>query len=106
MASKTVVTVVDDLDGTTEGAMTTTFALGGTLYEIDLSPEHLAELRQALAPYVAAGRQVGGKPAKKAGKKGGGNANKIRKWAQENGMPVSNRGRISSEVREAYEAAH
>ena len=30
----------------------------------------------------------------------------IRAWAQEQGYEVSSRGRVSSEIREAYEAAH
>ena len=30
----------------------------------------------------------------------------IRRWAAENGIPVSTRGRISADLRARYEAAH
>jgi hypothetical protein len=30
----------------------------------------------------------------------------VRAWAKENGFEVSERGRISAEIREAYDAAH
>lgn len=43
---------------------TVRFALDGQSYEIDLSPADAAEMREALAPYVQAGRRLtrSGKP--------------------------------------------
>ena len=111
MAQKTLIQLVDDLDGTTlaggEGR-TVTFALEGALFEIDLSQAHIDELTQALAPYVAAGRKVSGRnrPARSAsGKSDPAELQKIRDWAGKNGHTVSSRGRISAAVRDAYNAA-
>lgn len=111
MAQKTVVQLVDDLDGTalTSGeGKTVTFTVDGVSYEIDLSQAHVDELTDALAPYVAAGRKVSGRnrPARSAsGKSDPAELQKIRDWAGENGHTVSGRGRISAAVRDAYNAA-
>ena len=60
MATRTVVTLVDDVDGgVAEESLS--FGLDGVEYEIDLSTEHAEALRDALAPYVAAARRTGGR---------------------------------------------
>lgn len=111
MAQKTLIQLVDDLDGTalTDGAgKTVTFALEGVSYEIDLSQAHVAELAEALAPYVAAGRKVGGRKTQartSSTKSDPTELQKIREWAAKNGHTVSSRGRISAVVRDAYTAA-
>ena len=51
MASKTVVELFDDLDGG-RADETVRFALDGVEYEIDLSVEHAAALRDTLAVYI------------------------------------------------------
>ena len=51
MASKTVVELFDDLDGG-RADETVRFALDGVEYEIDLSAEHAAKLRDMLAVYI------------------------------------------------------
>ena len=79
MARKIVHQLVDDLDGTVleigEGE-TLTFSLDGVAYEIDLTETNASALRDALAPYVAAGRRIsasqsasasGRKPVRAAG---------------------------------------
>ncbi len=58
MAQKVDVRFVDDLDGS-EAAGTVTFALDGKAYEIDLSDENAARLRDSLATFVAAARRTG-----------------------------------------------
>ena len=111
MAQKVQILLTDDLD---DGDATETieFALDGTAYEIDLSEKNAAALRDAMAVYVAAGRKVasgrrGGGTRSKARSNGGGPAaSEIREWARANGMEVPERGRVSAEVRKAYEAAH
>jgi len=111
MAQKTLIQFVDDLDGSAlaDGTgKTVTFALEGVSYEIDLSQAHAEELAEALAPYVAAGRKVGGR--KSAARTSGAKSDpaelqKIRDWAGKNGHAVSSRGRISAAVRDAYNAA-
>lgn len=117
MAQKVQVLLVDDLDGG-EATETVSFALDGTTYEIDLNDAHAAELRDAFAPWVGAARRAGGRssaPAQRRssgrGARSGGNGDRdrvqeIRAWARENGHKVSERGRLSSAVVEAYEAAH
>jgi hypothetical protein len=58
MSTRTVTTVVDDLDGSTEGIGTYRFALEHLTYEIDLSADNVDRLRTALAPFIAAGRRL------------------------------------------------
>jgi hypothetical protein len=105
MATRTTVVLTDDLDGS--GAdETVQFGLDGRDYEIDLSDTNASKLRDSLAAYVAAGRRTaragaGGKPTSGAA------ANSmIRDWARANGYEVSDRGRISTDVRTAYEHAN
>ncbi|MFT4297429.1 MAG: Lsr2 family protein [Micropruina sp.] len=106
MAQRIVYRLEDDLDNT-EAAETIVFGLDSVSYEIDLSEDNAAKLRDLLAPYLAAGRRVGGK-RKAAGRRraGANSATEIRAWATENGYTVSSRGRVPAEVREAYERAH
>jgi len=110
MAQKTLIQLVDDLDGTpiAEGeGRTVTFALNGVTYEIDLSDAHVEELTEGLSPYVAAGRRTGRKAAASTSgtKSDPAELQKIREWARANGHDVSNRGRVSGTVRDAYNAA-
>ena len=62
MAQRVQVLLVCDVhdDDTTPGTETISFSLDGTSYEIDVCDEHAEELRDAVAPYVGAGRRVGG----------------------------------------------
>ena len=59
MATQTIVTLVDDLDGS-EATESVSFALDGASYEIDLSDTNADKLRDALAGYVASARRVDG----------------------------------------------
>ena len=61
MAEHFQMRLVDDLDGS-KAAETITFQVDSKEYEIDLNEEHAARLRDALAPYVAAGRRAGVSP--------------------------------------------
>ena len=120
MAQKVQVLLVDDIDGGT-AEETVTFSLDGVAYEIDLTAEHAAELRESFSRWVGHARKAG---AGSGGSRGGGrqsrggggqsrrsgsssgDATAIREWARQNGYEVSERGRISAEIRTAYEAAH
>lgn len=109
MAQKVNIILVDDIDGS-DATETVTFGLDGTTYEIDLNDKHAAALRDALATYVGHGRKVGAGP-RRGGRKAstsasGPSAKEIREWARSNGHDVPERGRVSAEVREAYDAAH
>lgn len=114
MAQKVQVTLVDDIDGS-KADETISFSLDGASYEIDLTREHATALRESLAEWIGHARRSGGRraPARRrsTGGSGGGasadsDAAKIREWARENGYTVSERGRISAEVREAYAKAN
>lgn len=114
MAQKIHVELVDDIDGS-PAAETVTFGLDGVQYQIDLSENNATSLREALAPYIGHGRRAGGGggarrrsggSASAGAAKGGPSAAEIREWARANGWDVPDRGRVSSEVREAYAAAH
>ncbi len=117
MAQKVDVKYVDDLDGSAASG-TVSFALDGKSYEIDLSDDNAARLRDSLASFVAAARRSG-----PAGRRGRGQrvpadapttparadreaTAAIRTWARENGHEVSERGRIPKAVIEAYRSAH
>ncbi|UFU03512.1 Lsr2 family protein [Ruania suaedae] len=109
MAQKVRVLLIDDIDGT-DAEETVTFALDGVTYEIDLNAKNAAKLRDDLAQWVGQARRAGGR--KTSGRKasgsraGGSDAQKIREWAKSNGYQVSDRGRVSAEIREAYAKAH
>ncbi len=102
MAQKVSIVLVDDLDGS-EAVETVSFAIDGRDYEIDLSSKNATKLRDVLAPYVGHARRGGGR---KRSRGNGPSPSDIRSWARENGFTVPDRGRVSSQVREAYIAAH
>ena len=109
MAQRVQVVLEDDLDGG-KADETVSFALDGTSYEIDLSKKNAAKLRDALAQYVGAGRRVsgrrsGGGRARGGRGRSGSDSADIRAWAKDNGYEVSERGRISAEIRAAYNEA-
>ena len=106
MAQRTHIDLIDDLDGS-PAAETVSFSVDGVGYEIDLSEGNAARLRNALAPFVAAGRKQSNVRRQGRRKSGSvGDATAIRTWAQAQGLAVSNRGRVSAEIRQAYENAH
>jgi hypothetical protein len=102
----------DDIDGTDLGetSNTITFAFEGKEYSIDLSDENAEAFRAEVAPYIEAGHRVTGSKTKTARKSAGktspGDTKAIRDWARTNGYDVSDRGRIPSDVMEAYAAAN
>jgi len=108
MAQRVQVVLEDDLDGG-KADETVTFGLDGTTYEIDLSKKNAAKLRDALAGYVGSGRRVSGRRGAAGRSRGRGRSASdsadIRAWAKDNGYDVSERGRISAEVRAAYNEA-
>lgn len=112
MAQQTHVQYIDDLDGTELGgeANVIEFSFGGKDYQIDLSDENAEAFRDAMAPYIDAGRKVSSaarKPARKSSAKGSsGNAKDVREWARNNGYNISGRGRIPADVMAAYAEAN
>ena len=122
MAQQVNVKFVDDLDGS-DAAGTVSFGLDGRTYEIDLSDDNAAKLRDSLASFVGAARKRGGSRRSSATPSPAPRAQKmtavtkpqgldrdqtaaIRAWARQNGHEVSDRGRIAKAVVEAFQAAH
>jgi hypothetical protein len=107
MAKTMAVVISDDLDGSPD-AQTVRFSLDGTSYEIDLSEQNRTKLAQVVAPYIQAGRRITRSGGRGGGRQGGRRTNlsDVRTWAKENGLHVSERGRISAEVIQKYDAAH
>lgn len=108
MAKRTLVEIIDDLDGSrieSHAGGTFPFALEGVNYEIDLTNVHADELRQAMAPFIAKARRVGG-GRRTSRTATSGNAAEIRAWAKANGHDVPERGRIPASIAEAYRAAN
>jgi hypothetical protein len=112
MAQKIQVILVDDIDGGS-AEETVTFGLDGVTYEIDLSAKNAKKLRDAVAPYVAdarkapgSRRRTSGSARRRSGSGGGASASDIREWARDNDYEVSDRGRVSEEVRAAYAAVN
>jgi hypothetical protein len=111
MAQRTVVTLEDDLSGG-EAHETVSFALDGKAYEIDLSDENAASLRETLAPFIGVARRAGriNVPAARRGAPLRHVATEldpaaVRAWAASNGHEVSPRGRISRVIQDAFKAA-
>ena len=106
MAQKIIVTLEDDLDGRPADE-TVRFALGGTTYEIDLSTKNANAFRRQLAPFIEHARRAGRgqrRRPRRAASSREHNAD-IRAWAKEQGITVSDRGRIPASVAEQYHAA-
>ncbi len=113
MAARTVVHLIDDVDGG-KADETVSFSIDGVEYAIDLSHGNADGLRKVLAEFVQAGRRVGGRAARGAGsartqvRPGGDRAQNqaIREWARRNGHQVSERGRIPAELISQFQAAN
>lgn len=110
MAQRTVVELLDDIDGRPADE-TVAFAIDGITYEIDLSAQNADQLRTSVAPYVEKARKAGtvrsarkgkGTPSRTANSRE--RSAEIRAWAKEHGIAVNERGRIPANVLEAYEA--
>jgi hypothetical protein len=83
------------------------FGLGGTKYEIDLSTKHAAAFRRQLTPFIEHARKAGRGQRRRPGRTASSRERSadIRAWAKDQGITVSDRGRISASVAEQYEAA-
>ena len=105
MATRTIVALEDDIDGG-PADQTLQFRLGPAEYEIDLNAKNASKFRDQMAPFIDHARKAGRgqrRPARPASVRQHSAA--IRSWAREQGMPVSDRGRIPASLIEQYEAA-
>ena len=116
MAQRMITQLIDDLDGTVldDGkGESVTFGYKGKVYIIDLSDKNAKKLEDALKPFIASGRLVKTGIAaasvtrlKSTGPTATAQAQVMRTWGAENGFIVADRGRVSKELRDAYNAAH
>jgi hypothetical protein len=106
VAQQVNVKFVDDIDGS-EASETVSFAIDGRHYDIDLSKQHATQLRDALASFVSAARRGAGRRRTSTPRASSSSVDReqtavIRQWARDNGQSISDRGRISKTVMEAY----
>ncbi|CAA9355016.1 MAG: hypothetical protein AVDCRST_MAG07-3311 [uncultured Frankineae bacterium] len=101
------------------------FGFDGASYELDACEQHRSEMQEAFATYVGAARKASGggsgasarRTSRSSSRSSGGSSSSgggsdreqvqaVREWARSNGHKVSERGRLSASVLEAYRAAH
>ena len=112
LMAKTVM-IVDDLDGS-PNAETVKFSFDGVSYSIDLSKKNRAAFAKALKPWRDAATRDSGAPRRMSTSRGrsrqprrtGPDLAAVRAWAHEQGVEVSERGRVAQSVIDAYYAAH
>jgi len=116
MAQKTQVILTDDLDGS-EATQTVTFAFQGTSYEIDLNDEHASSIEESFAEWISNARKTaGGRSSSSSSSRSNssrasstakrGDLDAVRAWARDNGHTVSDRGRVSKNILDAFDASH
>ena len=106
MAQRVTVALEDDLDGG-PAAETVRFSVGGSDYEIDLSTKNAAALRKQFAPYIEHARKAGRGPRRRPARTPSSrqHSGAVRTWARQQGIAVSDRGRIPASVLDQYEIA-
>ena len=109
MARQTTITLVDDLDGS-EAEEQVEFSVDGRTYEIDLSTVNASTIARRAGAVRFRGPPHG-RPARRAPAPPRATSDRaqnqaIREWAIAQGMKVSERGRIPTNVLTAYHSAH
>ncbi|QQQ79054.1 Lsr2 family protein [Saccharothrix sp. 6-C] len=98
---------VDDLDGHTgHDVRPVSFGLDGVWFEIRLGAANAAALRAVLDRFVRAARRVPGAAPAPPRSTDAHLAQVVRQWARAHGYRISDRGRLSEIVLDAYERAH
>jgi hypothetical protein len=106
MVQKITVELQDDLDGGPADE-TVRFGVDGLEYEIDLSKKNAATFRRKLAPFIDHGRKALRGQWRRPGRAAASRerSGDVRAWAKDQGIAVSERGRIPASVVEQYQAA-
>ena len=106
----TSITTCDLHNSDAPKATSHTFSVDNRRYEIDLCPQHLAQLSEAIQTFTAAARRSGARTSNVMRRRGvaatpANRVSEIREWARRNGMNVSAKGRIPVSIMQAYENA-
>lgn len=110
MAVKLLELLIDDLElrnnpgSQVPADETVHFTLDGVEYMIDLTSKNADSLRSAIAPYCEAARRVGGRKRNRS-KSARDHSARIREWARDRGMKVSEKGRIPGPVVAEYNSS-
>jgi len=110
MAARTLVQILDDLDGS-DATHTIRFSVDGRDYEIDLNDKHEQQFRRAVEKFVQHARRVGARRPKKqkldpaVRVAEADQRRQIREWAAASGIPCPMKGRIPQAVVDAWNAA-
>jgi hypothetical protein len=105
MVRREVVIVEDDLDGSPADE-TVRFGLDGAEYEIDLSGKNARKFRKRLGPFVEKAHRVAAaqrRPSRTAASRQ--RSRDIRAWAKQQGIELSDRGRMPASIVDQYEAS-
>ncbi len=112
MAQKVIREFVDDIDGS-PAERTFSFAVDGVSYEIDLSTQNITEFKSAIGGFIESARKIKGSSQRRTRSTGTGGAQQspeqtraMREWARQHGHNISNRGRIPTSIRQAFDQAH
>lgn len=101
-------------DGEVDAVRTVEFGLNGKFYEVDLCEVHADELEGLVQEWSDFARSVTGRSSSRSARRGRGRSSRsngkadvssVRVWAKQQGMKISDRGRIPNEVLEKYNAA-
>ena len=104
MATVIVENLIDDLDKSPADE-SISFTFEGAHYQIDLNNKHAKRFREQMAPYLDAGRRVRSTATRRS-RAGRDRSESVRSWAREQGIKVSDRGRIAATIMAQYDAAH
>ena len=115
VARRVVVELVDDIDGTVfgEDGESISFSVNGVDYEIDLKDKHASKFHKQVGFFIEHATRIGGRTRRTGRSVAAGtpvprrsNSKAIRAWAAEQGHEISSRGRIPTEVEQAFQDAH
>jgi Lsr2 len=111
MARTVTVVITDDIDGSPD-AQTVTFGYQGQQFEIDLAEKNHVAFLTSLKSFIDAAHIDSGRRRPRGNAAGRSSSSPsvdraaVRAWAEQQGIQVAERGRISAELLEKYEAAH
>jgi len=104
MASRTIILLEDDVDGS-KADETIEFGIDGNTYAIDLSDSNANKLRGALDGYISKARKVSGKRSTNRKASSAVDLKAVHAWAASNGIELSSRGRLPASVLQQYRSA-